>query len=321
MTLRQFRPQMQTGRQDPVYATHTRTDHLSETVRDIGTELVLQVAQMTDNAISVDRRWFYYYKRKTVGRRCTCVQGEQQTRDGLCGICYGTGIVGGYDKYGTATEVIDSTYPGAVSLNTTIQPDPRPSVVVLDSQSRKGSFQVRVPLRSNASYVDNITVDSTPGVSFLMRADSASVWTTLTSKNFTAALSGKYVDVQVVLERQTLTEPAPIFKKLFIRYGLLPVSEIQIPGDIPPNTEAVSLEEYGFNEQFGTISVVMGSAGHGRTSKITTFSHDDFLFYVERSRHWKITEVKPNYALGVFTSFDITARWVQDFEVYKRFPV
>ncbi len=84
--------------------------------------------------------------------------------------------------------------------------------------------------------------------------------------------------------------------------------------------ESVSLQEYGYDEQFGSVQIVMGAAGKNRTGRITTFTIDDFLFYIERSRYWKLTEVKPNYALGLFTSFDLTARWVQKYEVYQKFP-
>jgi hypothetical protein len=270
--------------------------------------------------LSIDTRWFYYYRRRNVGRRCSCVSGEQEKASATCGICYGTGVVVGYDKYGTWTEILDCTYPGLDLINVVQRPEPRPSRLVLDPAATNGVVQARIRLRPNAGYVDNLHVAASGAVTITMRAANTTLWIPVTSDNLVTLLSAPYIDVRVQMHRSSIREPSPTFLKLFIRYGLLPASEIQLPGDIPPNTESISLQEYGFDEQFGTLNCVMGSAGHGRTSKITTFSNEDFLFNLERGRYWKITEVKPNYALGVYMSFDLTARWVQSYEVYRRFP-
>jgi len=320
--MRQYRPVVGgVTRNDPNYVTRTKTDHLARHTREIAQELMLRGAQMTDNALSVDTRWFYYYKRKTVGRRCSCVAGEQSTASGTCGCCYGTGIVGGYDKYGTHTELVDSTYPKLDMINVTTRPEPRPSSLVLEQGATTGVVKARIKMRRNAGYVDNMHVHSTAGVTVEIKASNSAVWVPATSIALTTMLDAEHVDVKVTLHRSSVRDESPVFLKLFVRYGLLPKTEIELPGDIPKNTESVSLQEYGFDEQFGTVNVVMGSAGHGRTSKITTFSNEDFLYYIERARHWKITEVSPTYALGVYASFDITARWVQSFEAYRKFPV
>lgn len=320
--MRAYRPTVGgISRNDPNYVTRTNTDHLAQSTLKIAKELTLRIAQKTDNALSVDTRWFYYYKKRNVGRRCSCMSGDQATASGTCGCCYGTGVVGGYDKYGTATELLDSTYPGLDLINVVPRPEPRPTALVLDPEATSGVVQGRIRIRKNAGYVDHMHIHATGGTTALLRKAGTSIWVPASAAAFVDMLDAEYVDVKITLKRASVKDESPTFLKLFVRYGLLPASEIQLPGDIPPNTEAISLQEYGFDEQFGTVTVVMGSAGHGRTSKITTFTHEDFLYYIERARHWKITEVKPNFALGIFTSFDLTARWVQSFEAYKKFPV
>jgi hypothetical protein len=159
-------------------------------------------------------------------------------------------------------------------------------------------------------------------VTIAVKRPSDSIWTLISSaESFTQFLgAATELDFEITLKRETTRDPSPRFLKWFIRYGVLPKDECTIPGDLPTNTESVSLQEYGYDEQFGSVQIVMGAAGKNRTGRITTFTIDDFLFYIERSRYWKLTEVKPNYALGLFTSFDLTARWVQKYEVYQKFP-
>lgn len=308
------------SRNEPDYVTRTKTDHMVTHTREIAQELALRAAQQVDNALSVDTRWFYYYRRRNVGRRCSCVSGEQSQASATCSVCYGTSVVGGYDKYGTWTEVVDCTYPGLDLINVVNKPEPRPSRLVLDPLATTGVVQARVRIRPNAGYIDNFHVAMSGAVTITMRGSNSATWVPATSDNLPSLLNAQYIDFRIRLHRSSIREQSPTFLKLFLRYGLLPKSEIQLPGDIPPNTESISLQEYGFDEQFGTINCVMGSAGHGRTSKITTFSNEDFLYNLERARYWKITEVKPNYALGVYMSFDLTARWVQSYEVYRKFP-
>ena len=72
-----------TGRRDDGNRVYTRTDHLVGPARDNALDLIKQVAQMTDNALSVDTRWFWYYKRRTVGRKCTCALAENSTNQDI----------------------------------------------------------------------------------------------------------------------------------------------------------------------------------------------------------------------------------------------
>jgi hypothetical protein len=322
MGVRQQRPNQRVqGRRDDGDRVYTRTDHMTEHTRDTALQLVKQVAQMTDNALGVDTRWFYYYKRRTSGRRCTCALGENNTPSSTCKVCYGTGIVGGYDKYGTRSETLDSTFPGFSFINVTTNSSPLPSTLVLEDGATRGIVRGTLKLVKNTKFIDSFSIASKGQVQVRMKPSGSSIWSIASTASVTPMLSADSIDIEIQLDRERPTDPTPIFLKVYLRYGLLPKDEIKIPGDLPPNTESVSLQEYGYDEQFGTVQIVMGSAGKNRTNRITTFTIDDFLYYIERGRHWKLTEVKPNYALGFYTSFDLTARWVQNYERYKDFPV
>lgn len=322
MGVRQYRPNTRSQHsQDDGDRVYTRTDHMSEHTRDMALVMVKQIAQMTDNALGVDTRWFYYYKRRTAGRRCSCALAENNAPSSNCKVCYGVGIVGGYDKYGTRSETLDVTYPGFSFVNVTTRPNPLPSALILEDGATRGIIRGSLKLSNNAGYMDSFSITSKGNVQVRVRATGATTWQIASTLVLTSLLSSNSLDFEIQLDRDHPTDPTPVFLKMYVRYGLLPKDEIKIPGDLPPNTESVSLQEYGYDEQFGTVQIIMGSSGKNRTNRITTFTIDDFLYYIERGRHWKITEVKPNYALGFFTSFDLTARWVQSYERYKEFPV
>ena len=322
MGVRQYRPNTRSQHsQDDGDRTYTRTDHMSEHTRDMALVMVKQIAQMTDNALGVDTRWFYYYKRRNAGRRCSCALGENNSPSSNCKVCYGVGIVGGYDKYGTRSETLDVTYPGFSFINVTTRPTPLPSALILEDSATRGIIRGSLKLSNNAGYMDSFSITAKGNVQVRVRATGTTTWQIASTVVLTSLLSSSSLDFEMQLDRDHPTDPSPVFLKMYVRYGLLPKDEIKIPGDLPPNTESVSLQEYGYDEQFGTVQIVMGSSGKNRTNRITTFTIDDFLYYIERGRHWKITEVKPNYALGFFTSFDLTARWVQKYERYKEFPV
>jgi hypothetical protein len=316
------RPNVKTQNQrDDGDRIYTRTDHMVGSARDIALGLIKQVAQMTDNSLSIDTRWFYYYKRRTVGRRCSCALGENSSPSSTCTICYNTGIVGGYDKYGTRAETVDSTYPELDLVNIRTDASILPASFVLEDDATRGIIRATIPVSTNAGYVDAFAISSKGNVTVRIRPTGTNVWSTASSAVLATMLNSRSIDLEVQLDRDRTSDKSPVFLKTYIRYGLLPKTEIRLPGDIPPNTESVSLQEYGYDEQFGTIQITMGSSGANRSNRITTFTIDDFLYYIERGRHWKITEVKPNYALGFFTSFDLTARWVQAYEAYKKFPI
>jgi hypothetical protein len=322
MGVRQYRANERVGhhRDDP-NRVYTRTDHMGDNPRRISLELVKQVQQMTDNALGVDTRWFYYYKRRNSGRRCSCSLGEQANPSSTCLICYGTGYVGGYDKYGTRSETIDSTYMSLDLINVTTNVETTPSSFILEEGATKGVIRGTMRINSNVGYVDNLHIFAKGQYEIVLRPKGGLIWFPANAANLTTLLIHPELEFEIRMWRDSISKASPKFLKMYVRYGVLPKDECMLAGDLPVNTESVSLQEYGYDEQFGSVQVVMGAAGKNKSGRVTTFTIDDFVYYIERSRFWKLTEVKPNYALGLFTSFDLTARWVQKYEIYTKFPV
>ena len=135
--------------------TPSRTDQLVNTqavhtvMRD---QLVPQLAQMNSNAVNSDRRDIFFYRKKTVGRTCSCVN-ENGQAEGQCQICFKTGIVGGFDKFGTHTEVFDIT-ANFSSINIIGEFTKRPNVLCLCEGSTYGEMVFDFEVKHNRSVVD-----------------------------------------------------------------------------------------------------------------------------------------------------------------------
>jgi hypothetical protein len=114
--------------------------------------------------------------------------------------------------------------------------------------------------------------------------------------------------------RSSVDVVSPAFINIFFRYGLLKKPNLQIAGDIPTNTETVNLQEFGFEEQFGQTQIVFDN-------RITSYTQDDFLYYPEQDKVYKIVEVAPKYAIGKYMGFDVNCRVAQQFEIYRKFPL
>jgi hypothetical protein len=294
---------------------------MGDNPRKIGLELVRSISKMTDNALNVDTRWFYYYKKKATGRVCTCCSGDQSSPDAKCIICYGVGFVGGYDKYGTRAETLDASCDDYVSINTKLRAEKLPAAFILEDGAKLGIIQFSINIHANSGTVDAFSIISKGQVKAQVKRSDSTTWVDATTDNMILMLLPGKIDVKITMVRDHESQTSPIFLKMYLRYHVLPKDECVIRGDLPTNTETVTLQEYGMDEQLGTVQIVLGSAGKKKMLKLTTFTIDDFVYYIERGRLWKFTEVKPNFAMGFYTSFDITARYVQSYESYRRFPV
>lgn len=305
---------------------YARNDQLAITSRDIGQFIVKQEAKQRSNALEVDVREFMYFRRRSSGRICSCMLGGENTPHEHCLICYKTGFVGGYDKYGTRTEVLDVTYPELVLVN--VHPNTedasRPTFFKLDDGAKSGKISALIPIRSSAKYVDAIEVydnaesmEGTGSVTVVCREQGAATWVPFTATNVTQILALEttgMLEVEITLRRKSVSIQSPLFSHLYFRYGLLPKSRTIIKLDIPRNIETITFLEYGFEESFGTISMFADN-------KIQTYSINDFLYYTQKGKCWMLTEVQPFNALGINVSFDLTARHVQPFEVVTQIPV
>jgi hypothetical protein len=242
-------------------------------------------------------------------------------------ICYNTGFVGGYDKYGTCTEVVDTTHPTLVmnGVHCNYEDASRPVYFKLDDDAKLGTVQATIQLRKTSnSYVDVlncvsdvITLEGAGVVDVMCREYGSNTWLQFNTGNVETILrtpSADAMDVIIYMKRKSLKTRSPLVSHVYLRYGLIPASRAVIHADIPRNTESISLQEYGFEEQFGTLSMFLDNT-------IQTYSIDDFFYYIDKNKFWKLTEVQPFYSMGMHVSFDATARHLQPFEIATKIPV
>lgn len=312
-------------RQQIDYGIGARNEQLAHTSRPIALALAKAQARINHNALQCDTRKFYYFRRRRAGRLCSCVLGNESTPSSKCQICYNTGYVGGYDKYGTATEVLDVTTPGLVLMNVhaNYESGTRPVFFALDDGARLGTVQATLPLRRNAGYVDIAQVYSNavmvPGstVDVLCRPHGSNTWLQFTTSVLEGILqtqSCDELDVIIYIKRKSFRSESPLVSHVYLRYGLFSRQKSLVLADIPKHSETVTGTEYGFNEEFGSLSMFVDNT-------IVTYSIDDFFYHLDKKKFWHIQEVQPNISMDICLNTDITARFMQNYEIATLIPL
>lgn len=319
MGLRSFRPL----RPDPIQnqqintKSYTNTDSLADYAYTIALEqLVPRIAEKNRNAISVNPKYYYYFIRKMQGRRCSCVD-NKATPEGQCPICWHTGLVGGYDKYGTVTEIIDTTYNNInmVNVEPNYDDNTRPVMFKLSNNADIGYIETSLQIRYNKHKVDFLTnvFRKTPGTTVqpYIRASTEANYVPLTAESFGTRLTANLVYLKVVLSRIDSSIAQPLFSHLMLRYKIK--DDIRIIGDCPRQQESIALAEFGVYENFNTQSIFFDNT-------ISAFNTLDWFYRLDNQTKWKIIEVSPNKPLGLNVSSFVTARKAQSFDVYSIFP-
>ena len=280
------------------------------------TQLIPQIQARTRNAIRVDRVEVVYYQRVISGRRCSCYTGGETSPDGLCQICWGTGVVGGYNKYGTRTSIIDYTTPGIrlVNVHPAFELNTRPILFALDSAARYGYLEANLDLMANRQIVDALQVitpryEANSSVLGLIKTPSEINFVPLTSENLTNRLNSDNIVLKVELRRIDTTIQSPLFSHLLLRYNLL--DDIKLLCDQPTVSESTVLTELGTFDQMSTVSFIFdNSLGSGTTQ--------DFLIRLRDMQRFKVVEINTNAPEGLLTSTTVTGRLVQQFDSYSR---
>ena len=96
---------------------HDGSEVLQENHREVADkQLIPRIIARNRQAILVDPHHFHFFQRKKQGRRCSCFQVETSP-DGLCQVCFGTGVVAGYEKFGTVSDMYDVSFPRIRAVN------------------------------------------------------------------------------------------------------------------------------------------------------------------------------------------------------------
>lgn len=280
--------------------------------------LIPQIAKKTRNALNTVPIYVEHFQRIRSGRRCSCFFVETEAA-GVCPLCFGMGVVGGYQKRGTKVDVLDVTSPYTVCVNT--RPDygslSRPIAFSLLETAVRGSIEfVWEPVRNMGVLDDLKLLDSVPegtSVTYSIRDPNDSDWIPLTESALAQRLvSAPRLAVRVDMKRSSPRGPLPRFIGLRCSYRVTQLSAIR--ADIPRTNRSRTLEEFGIYESFNAQSFVFGN-------DIRTIDNDDFFVVLQDWTRWKVTEWQDNKILGMNTSWDTTCRLIQNYEKYARIPL
>lgn len=257
---------------------------------------------MSSNAVLTDRREFYYYQKKSSGRRCSCF-GSQSSPDAQCPICYGQGIVGGYEKYGTQTEIIDYTSPDLIMVNVepNLDEDTSPVFLRLKDGYDHGYIEVNLPVRANIGKVDTYFLSQplfNRGVKiFVMDGPLATPIQVAT--DIEPFLSDPSIRIRLEFEK---LDTKPLITHFLLRYKLQ--EELLVYGDVARSSEYLQSSQFGVMDIYEEIPIFFDG------KRVSTYKNEDLLFRVQDQRRFKIVSISENRIASINTSYDVRARYL-----------
>jgi hypothetical protein len=273
--------------------SYSNTDHKVDAVHQVIKEqLAPRIAQKSANAVLSDRRAFFYYKRKNNGRRCSCF-GQETTPDSDCSVCYGTGYVGGYDKYGTHTEIIDFTKPYVFASNIKFDFDNR----TVGFSGSAGSFiEADVEFPRNSRSVDTFFL----GVDHLEKFKVTVVSPSVKVINKPEDLN-QFLNLGSMRIRIEFLDDA-YFQFLMMRFTIK--EDYIVYADIANNFAAPSLDGFGEFESFAEIPMTFAG------SSMSMIDSKDILYRLYDGAKLKVTSSTKNIVSGTLTEVTVNARFL-----------
>mgnify|MGYP000857584576 CR=1 FL=1 len=306
----------------------SRTDHYDWKAHYMAEDIARRAAKMQTNALDIDVRLFNLYTRMVNGRRCSCFRGVSQEPKGDCPICFGQGIVGGFEKFGTRLEVVDpsrlctcvNVFPDVANINL-------PPMFRLNDDSLSGFVICDVDIGYNIGEVDYFNCYSglTSNLSHVVAyvkpygtQDTSYVEVKDYKQIETLLASGiRKITFKITLSRNHLEVVSPCFSHLYLRYRTRSKQQGILKGDIPPVQNSSLFDPNGGSQNsFTSLSIVVDPA------VFSNYTTDDFFYEFEKELKWKIFEVEKKRQVGSLTQIALQASLIQDYETgYMKVPI
>lgn len=293
---------------------------LRKNARNIALDQLLpRIAKENQIAVETIKIPIYFYRklRGAEGRRCSCFDVEISPTYS-CRACWGTGIVGGYEKHGTHSHVLDVTHPSIRAFN--VIPDysrkDKPTNFILTEGAVRGRIIYRVRPKTNIGTVDHVFAKtSSPGGSYIsayIKAPSDPEWQDFTKPSVAQRLFNPYFDVMVELKRASVAGKSPRFALLYMRYNR--TTEQVINANIPKPEYSSMLQEFGVADEWQEQNFYTDNTLRAITS-------DDWVAHINDSTRWKITSVSPFNPEGLILSWEFNTRLVRKYDAINVFPL
>lgn len=283
-------------------------------------DLVPRIQSRARDALSVDGVETLFFQRKLTGRRCSCFIVESSP-DGQCQVCYGTGIVGGYSKFGTTDLTIDVTHPSlrCVNVRPLFELQARPVLLGLDNTALDGYIEADVEIRQSLGIADvfkmvvrTTSITQNNSIEAFVRLADEADFVPVTYASLNARIGDQKLTFRFEFSRATLSDSNPIMSHFFLRSKLM--DDLRILIDIPRDRESITLAEFGIYDSWQTITAFFDNS-------VPKVGVEDFVFRCRDQELWKVVDSSPNRPLNILTSHDTTLRLVQTFEPYVNVPI
>jgi hypothetical protein len=281
-------------------------------------QLIPRIDERNKRAVETVPINLYFYQAIRAGRRCSCFDIETSA-DSLCQACFGTGIVGGYQKYGTTLHVFDVTHPNICSSN--VIPDwksrRKPTPFKLIDGACHGSVETRIHLTSNTGELDALYSDYwlEPGSSLTayVKAPTDTQWAPLSRDAVRQRLFNPWIEVKVSLDRVSKANPSPLLKTVYLRYKN--IHDNAVKANIQRVEKSDLLSEIGVADNWQNQVFWLDST----LKSITT---EDFFASIEGDSRWKIYSAKEFAPHGQLVSWDIEAKVIQEHQDgFQKVPI
>jgi len=283
-------------------------------------DLVPRIQSRARDALAVNRVETLFFQRKLTGRRCSCFIVESSP-DAGCQICFGTGIVGGFTKFGTTDFTIDVTHPSlrAVNVRPLYELQARPVLMGLDDGALDGFIEVNVDIHQNLGSVDfwslvlrTTSITEFNSIEAFVKVRDEDSFVPVTYGSLNDRIAQQALMFRFEFSRRTLSDANPIFSQFFLRAKL--IEDLVVLVNIPRDRESITLAEFGIYDSWQTISAYFDNT-------MPRIGVEDFLFRCRDHELWKVVDASPNRPLNILTSHDTTLRLIQTFEPYVSVPI
>lgn len=225
------------------------------------------------------------WRQLDTGLPCTCIKTETGQGDQRCPTCYGTGVVGGYEKFGFSTIFVAANTPG-LTLDGLVIKEKLPWQLELADGRTSGTalspvFQITKSFGyagSDVSALDGLRTLTQNNIRVEYTINGGVDWIPISvvSPLTDPAL---YIQFRVTLTRSTAKDPSPFFKILRARFQMQIATQVLISKKAFP--EQRWLESFGVRVKMDGITW-WTTPNLGIVGQANILLEEDDLFEVEQ---------------------------------------
>ena len=298
-----------------------RNRHLVPEV-NLRTKRYMEVAALEENnAFTVHPIYCAYYKKLNHGRLCTCREdqinkdiqetAEQKpiaiadfllnvpqllpTRDN-CPICFDVGFVGGYQRMGSISHVLDYTFPAKTSGGVRVEKS-RPYIFRPSDKIGKVTWNLRIP-----KYFDRI---EDVAIRWMQEPKEWALIINNNEFNKDEIEVNKNMVVDIELSMRDANNPDAGCYAIFMVFGIS--EDVLIKANFPNLTKSLTAD-------FNITNEIQSPQPVYFSSELDRCDSTDLFIDTRFHRLWRVLEIETNAPYGKVIDYKTNARVIKDFE-------